>query len=86
MSSVIHRNICDITVDVESNWRNVHDSARPYLDAMYELTTIHDSYGCESGRSILLYFLCNALTWRGEEARRIKKELNNMLKEPDHVQ
>jgi hypothetical protein len=29
----------------------------------------------------MLYFLSNAQTWRGETARRVKKELNQTLKE-----
>jgi len=34
----------------------------------------------DSGDSIVRYFLSNASTWRGETARRVKKELNAMLK------
>jgi hypothetical protein len=34
----------------------------------------------DSGRSIVAYFLSNASTWRGETAKRIKLELNKMLK------
>ena len=29
---------------------------------------------------LLIIFLCNASTWRGEDARRIKKELKDLLK------
>ena len=34
----------------------------------------------DSGRSVVAYFLANAGTWRGEVARRVKKELNAMIK------
>jgi hypothetical protein len=55
-------------------------AARPYINAMLELGTLEDRYGNDSARHIVLYFLSNAGTWRGETARRIKKELNAMLK------
>jgi hypothetical protein len=37
-----------------------------------------DQFGMDSGRSIILYFLANASAWRGEVARRIKKELKSL--------
>jgi hypothetical protein len=42
------------------------------------LNSIDDKYGYDSARSIVNYFLANAGTWRGEVARRIKKELKGM--------
>ena len=53
----------------------------PYLNAMYSLNKITDSYGGDSGKSIILYFLNNASTWEGETARKIKAELKQMLKQ-----
>jgi hypothetical protein len=49
--------------------------AQPYWNAMRDLETITDTYGADSAKSIVLYFLANAGTWRGETARRIKQEL-----------
>ena len=40
--------------------------------------SINDNYGVDSGKSIVLYFLSNASTWRGETAKRIKKELKSL--------
>jgi hypothetical protein len=54
--------------------------ARPYWSAMQDLETIDDTYICDSAKSIVLYFLSNASTWRGETARRIKAELREMVK------
>jgi hypothetical protein len=54
--------------------------ARPYLDAMHSLTNITDNYMYDSGKSVVLYFLSNAATWKGEAARRIKAELKAMAK------
>jgi len=60
--------------------RKVNYAAKPYLQAMYGLNSISDNYGCDSAKSIIAYFLCNASSWRGETAKRIKKELNAMIK------
>ncbi|MDD4922201.1 MAG: hypothetical protein PHS30_06960 [Bacteroidales bacterium] len=75
-----------IAKEIYANWRKeisgteLYFGAKPYLSAMYSLDKITDSYGSDSGRSIVAYFLSNASSWRGETAKRIKKELNAMLK------
>ena len=73
------RNICDIAHEIREKWSKVSPYAAPYLDAMEALVTVNDNYYADSGRSVVLYFLANASSWRGEDARRIKKELNNAL-------
>jgi len=69
---------------IRQNWRSqgkqIYFGAVPYLDAMSCLQSVNDSYGCDSGRSIVAYFLGNANTYKGETARAIKKELNKRLK------
>ena len=45
---------------------------------MRDLETIDDNYINDSGKSVVLYFLANASTWRGEDAKRIKAELKKM--------
>ena len=47
---------------------------------MATLDSINDNYMFDSGRSIVLYFLGNAQTWKGETAKRIKAELKAMAK------
>lgn len=54
--------------------------ARPYIQAMACLGSINEGYGCETAREVVLRFLCNAQTWRGDTARRVKAELKDMLK------
>jgi hypothetical protein len=39
------------------------------------LHTIEDSYGYDDARTVILYFMSNATTWRGAKAREIKAEL-----------
>lgn len=75
------RNLKQIANDIKSNWKNVYFGAVPYLDAMCMCENISDTYGMEDCVSIVNYFLANATYWRGEKAREIKKELNNMIKE-----
>jgi hypothetical protein len=47
---------------------------------MATMDKVNDPYGHDSGESIVLYFLSNARSWRGDAARRIKAELKGMLK------
>lgn len=74
------RKLCDIAAEINEDWENVYFGAVPYLQAMTTLHTIKDEYGMDSAESIVIYFLSNASTWRGEVARRIKKELKAMAK------
>ena len=53
---------------------------KPYQEAMRALDTIDERYGAESAYSIVLYFLTNTISWRGPDAKRIKAELNALLK------
>ena len=74
------RPIYTIAAEIRKTWPKVYFGAVPYLDAMSSLTSVHDNYGYDSADSIVRYFLSNASTWRGEDARRIKAELKGMLK------
>ncbi len=75
-----HRPIYEIASEAIHNWPKPYFGAVPYLEAMYSLDRITDDYGADTARSVVLYFLSNATTWRGETARRIKAELNAILK------
>ena len=59
---------------------NINYAARPYLSAMRSLGKIEDRYVAEDGHEIVARFLANARAWRGDDAKRIKKELNDLLK------
>lgn len=74
------RTLNEIAREIRKDWKNVYFGAKPYLDAMSGMESINDAYGFDSGKSIVLYFLSNAATWRGEVAKRVKKELNDMAK------
>lgn len=72
------RPISVIANEIRSTWKNINPYAKEYLNAMMYLNSINDNYYFDSGKSIVLYFLSNAGTWRGEDARRIKAELKEM--------
>jgi hypothetical protein len=76
------RPLHEVAADIRQTWGDkINYGAKPYLDAMADLNEITDVYGSESAKSIVLYFLSNAGTWRGPDARRIKAELNQMKDE-----
>ena len=74
-----NRPIHEIARDIRSNWPKVNYAAAPYLAAMRDLNAISDKYVWDTGASVVRYFLCNASSWRGPEAKRIKAELKAML-------
>jgi hypothetical protein len=73
------RQLSVIAAEIRKDWKKVNFGAVPYLDAMETLSSIHNSYGYDSGKSIVRYFLSNATSWRGDTARRVKAELKSML-------
>ena len=74
------RPLSTIATEISNDWKKVYFGAVPYLDAMFTLNSIEDNYYADSAVSIVAYFLANAGTWRGDTARRVKKELNAMIK------
>jgi hypothetical protein len=73
------RSLETIAREIRADWKNVYFGAVPYLDAMRSLGCVDDEFGRDDGRSIVLYFLSNAATWRGPVAKAIKLELKSML-------
>jgi hypothetical protein len=74
------RPLYTIAAEIRRNWLTVNYAAKPYLQAMAQLDSVDQAYFADSGRSVVLYFLSNAGSWRGETARRIKAELKEMVK------
>lgn len=72
------RPLYQIASEISRDWTKVYFGAVPYLEAMSTLDSIEDNYICDSGKSVVIYFLSNASTWRGETAKRIKLELKKM--------
>ena len=74
------RSLSVIANEISKIWVKPYFGAVPYLHAMRSLDSINGNYGQDSAKSIVRYFLSNATTFKGEDAKRIKLELNKMLK------
>ena len=72
------RFIWEISQEIREDWVKPYFGAVPYIDAMDNIRLITDPYYCDTGREIVIRFLSNANTWRGEKARKIKAELKAM--------
>lgn len=71
------RQLSDI---IKKDWQKPYFGAVPYLSAMGALNSINDNFLGDTGKEVVLYFLSNANTWRGETARAVKAELNRRVK------
>ena len=74
-----NRTLSTIAQEISSDWEKVNFAAVPYLQAMATMESPQDNFGYDSGQSVVIYFLSNATSWRGDVARRIKKELKAMI-------
>ena len=77
-NNITARPLHAIAREIRNDWGNVSPYAKPYLDAMATLNNIADQYYLDSAKSVVLYFLSNATSWRGEKARAIKAELKQL--------
>ncbi len=86
------RTVAEIAAEIRKDWVKtdamgirvsaVNFAAKPYLAEMAHIGDINEvcGFGGETGKTMVLYFLCNCGTWRGEVAKRIKAELKAMVK------
>ena len=74
------KTIAELAAIIRKDWQKVNFAAKPYLSAMDCLSDINHQIGYDSGKSVVLYFLSNAGTWRGEIAKAVKLELKNRTK------
>lgn len=80
MGGLVARPLYEIGDEILGRWEKPYFGAIPYLTAIRHLESPTQNYGADTAQSIILYFLANANTWRGEDARRIKAELKSLLK------
>ena len=74
-----NRTLSTIAREISFDWKKVNFAAVPYLQAMATMESPQDNFGYDSGQSVVIYFLSNATSWRGDVARRIKKELKAII-------
>ena len=76
------RTFSEIAKEIKTLWKKPYFGAEPYIEAMLEIRSSDKNapYLFETAKDIVPYFLSNATTWRGEDAKRIKAELKAMIK------
>jgi hypothetical protein len=74
------RPLYTIAKEIKKDWKNMYFGAVPYVEALLSLDKLTDRYYFEDARNQVVYLLGNMRTWKGETAKRIKLELNQMLK------
>jgi hypothetical protein len=79
IESYIMKTISTIAREISREWKNVNYAAKPYLEAMYSLDSVTDSYYQDSAKSIVSYFLCNASGYRGDTAKAHKAALKAIV-------
>jgi hypothetical protein len=69
-----------IAQEVRSDWTKPYFGAVPYLEALESLDSVNSHYGADTAKDMVIYFLSNATSWRGDTARRVKAELKGLIK------
>jgi len=69
-----------IAYDIIDAWNKPHYAAIPYLNALMSLKDKTSRYGYDSAEGIILRFLGNASTFRGQRAKELKTELKQHIK------
>jgi hypothetical protein len=72
--------VSEIAHAIAKDWQNISPYAKDYLNAMKEIRDINGAYYADDAKSVVLYFLANAGTYRGENARAYKALLKDMVK------
>jgi hypothetical protein len=72
--------VSEIAHAIAKDWQNVSPYAADYLNAMKEIRSVDDNYYADTAKSVIMYFLANANTYRGENARSYKALLKEMIK------
>ena len=72
--------VSEIAHAIAKDWKNISPYAKDYLDAMKEIRDIEGAYYADSAKGVVLYFLANASTYRGDNARAYKALLKGMVK------
>ena len=75
----IKRPVYKIAEDILNDWTAPYFGARHYLTAMLTINNELEQYGQDSAKTVILYFLSNATTYRGSKAKELKKELQKLI-------
>ncbi len=73
------RSVYDISNEIKACWKNPNRNAADYHSHMKNIVHVGEDYYMDNALGIIHRFLLWARGWRGEDARRIKKELNALI-------
>jgi len=78
------RTLREIALEIASDWKGIkHAGARDALECMKEMEKITERFGTDpNGYSVISSFLSCSAGWRGEVARRVKRELREITGHP----
>lgn len=78
------RMLSEIAAEIQADWTVINNAgARDALECMKKMGEITDRFGADpNGYSVVGAFLGNAVGWRGSVARRVRKELKQMVGHP----
>jgi hypothetical protein len=79
-----NRPIYQIASEIAKDWKatsknGIYFGAVPHLEAMHYLSNPTDRYLFDDAKSIVLYFLGNASTYKGAKAKELKAELKKII-------
>jgi len=76
------RSLSEIALEIEGDCgsKEWFYYAEAYVTPMKSLESINDMYYEDSAVLVVRYALSNLTYWRGDTARRVKAELNTLLK------
>lgn len=77
------RTFAQIAKDIKIAWPKINPYAKNYLNALMEINSSDPTakYYLDEAGDIALYFLSNATSFRGEQARKLKQELKDLIKQ-----
>jgi hypothetical protein len=84
MTMLNHRPLNEIAAEIETDWRVINNqAARHALDYMKMIGSVDAPFGASpNGYEVVGSFLAHAIGWKGDVARRVKKELREMCGHP----
>jgi hypothetical protein len=72
--------VSEIARAIARDWKTINPYAAEYLNAMLTIESVEETYYADSAKSVVMYFLANASSYRGENARSYKALLKAMVK------
>jgi hypothetical protein len=75
------RSLREIAIEIASDWETINNAgAREALKHMKNIGMATDGYGPDDtgSYSVIGMFLSNAVGWKGDVSRRVKKELRDI--------